>query len=117
MVGVDKLIEQPRLPNAGLADRGHHLAVPSMRLHQGLLQGLQLRLPPHEAGEAAGRGRLQARPQDASACHLVDFHRVAQAPDGHGSQRLDLHKALDQPQYCWRDQDRARHGHLLHAGR
>ena len=32
-------------------------------------------------------------------------------------QRLDLHKALDQPQHRGRDQDRARHGHLLHARR
>jgi hypothetical protein len=94
-VGVAKLIEQPRLPHAGLAHQRHHLTVPGLRLCQGLLQGLQLGLPPHKAGEATSRGRLQARPHHAGARHLVDFHWVAQAPDGHGPQRLDPHKALD----------------------
>ena len=83
-VEVAKLIEQPRLPHASLAHRSHYLAVPGMRLRQGLLQGLQLGLPPHEAGEAAGCSRLQARPHYTGARHLIDLHRVAQAPDGHG---------------------------------
>ena len=114
---VHHLVYQPGLPNTGLAHQRHHLAVPSLRLYQGLLQGFQLMLPPHEAGEAAGRSCLQPRPHHTGAHHLVDLHRVTQAPDWHDSQRLDLHKALDQPQYRRRDQDRARHGHLLHAGR
>ena len=37
---------------------GRHLALPGLRLRQGLLQGLQLLLPPHE----------RVRPRAAAAC-------------------------------------------------
>ena len=49
-VGVAELIEQPRLAHAGLADHGHHLAVPSLRL----LPGPAARSPARAAAPRSG---------------------------------------------------------------
>jgi len=55
---MHELIDEPRLPHAGLGDQGHHLAMPCPGLLQGLLQGQQLRLPSHEAGQSSRRAGL-----------------------------------------------------------
>ena len=48
-VGVDTLVHQARLAHARFPHQGHHLAMPGLRLCQGLVQRLQLVLPPHKA--------------------------------------------------------------------
>jgi hypothetical protein len=115
--GLDKLGEQPRLSHPCLAHHRHDLAVAHAGPVEGVPELLELGGTADEAGEAARGGRLEPRPHRASTRHLVDLHRLTQAPDGHSPQRLDLHQALDQPQHRRRDEDRARHDHLLHPGR
>ena len=46
------------------------------RLLQGLVQGRQLRLPPHKGGQPPRRKRLQARPGRAGAHELTHLHRI-----------------------------------------
>src|SRR4030095_3814446 len=60
VVRVDELIDQARFAHAGLADHGHHLAMPRTGPLQRLLQRRQLLLPSYEAGEPARRAGLQA---------------------------------------------------------
>ena len=48
---MDELVDQVRLPHAGLADHGDDLAMPRSSPLQRLLQGRQLLLPSYEAGE------------------------------------------------------------------
>jgi hypothetical protein len=55
---MDELIDQARLPHAGLADHGYYLAMTRPGLLQRLLQRRQLLLPSHEAGEPARRTGL-----------------------------------------------------------
>jgi hypothetical protein len=62
VVRMDELVDQARLPDARLAHRCHHLAVPCCRLLQRLPESRHLALPPHEAGEPPGCRRLQAPP-------------------------------------------------------
>jgi hypothetical protein len=50
-VGVDELVHQARLADTGLADQRHHLAMPRPRLLLSVAEGLELRLPPHKAGQ------------------------------------------------------------------
>jgi hypothetical protein len=116
-MGADVLVDQARLAHTRFPDEGDDLTMPGAGLCQGLLQDYHLLVPSDKARQAPRCSCLQARPHHASARHLIDLYRVAQAADGHGSQRLHLHEALDQPQHRWRDEDRPRHGHLLHAGR
>ena len=66
-------------------------------------------------------------PRAADACkrrrtgtgtdQLEHLHRLRQPLHRNRPQRVDLHQALDQPQGRGRQQDTARHGHLLHARR
>ena len=47
---------------------------------------------------------------------LEDLHRLRQAFNGHRADRGDLNKPLGEAQDGRREQNRARDGHLLHAG-
>ena len=51
---TQELVHQARLPHAGLANHGHHLALALPGPRQRLAQGLQLCLPSHEAGQPPG---------------------------------------------------------------
>src|SRR5262245_17095793 len=75
-VGVGELPEEAGFAHAGLADDGHHLAVTGTGLLQGLAQGLDLSLPSHKGGEAAGCGSLEAPARGSSANEFEDLYRV-----------------------------------------
>ena len=69
-VRVDHLIHQSRLADARLPHQGDHLALPGLRLGQGLVQRRQLVLPPHKGGESSRRSGLQAPAQMTGAHQL-----------------------------------------------
>ena len=97
-VGVDELVDQARLAHARLPHQRHHLAMPGLRLCQGLVQGLQLLLPPHKAREPPRGRRLQAPAQRTGPHQLKHLHGLGQPLDRHRPQGVDLHQALHQPQ-------------------
>ena len=55
-VRMDALVDQARLPHARLPDHRHDLAMARPGPLQGLVEGLELCLPPDEAGEPTGGG-------------------------------------------------------------
>ena len=73
---MGELVEEARLPHPGFADDRDHLTVPGPRLRQGLVQGLELCLPPHEGRQPPRRKRLQARTGRAGADQLIHLHRI-----------------------------------------
>ncbi len=115
-MGVSELPVEPGLADAGLAHDGHHLPVPGPRALERLAELLQLALAADEAGEAAGGRGLEARAHRGGPGQLVDLERRREPLDGQRAQRLDLHVPLGERQRLRREQDRPRHGHLLHAG-
>ena len=58
---MGELVEEPRLADPGLADHGHHLAVPGAGLLERLAELLEFGVAPDEPGEPAGGRRLEAR--------------------------------------------------------
>ena len=115
VVGVDELVDQARLPHAGLPDHGDDLAMPRPGLLQRLLQGRQLLLPSHEAGEPTRRCGLQAPADRTGPRQLKDLHGLGQPPDGKLSQGVDLHEALGQPEGRGSQPDTPRGRELLHT--
>ena len=95
---MGELVEEAGLAHPGFADDCHHLAVPGPGLFQGLVQGCQLRLPPHEGSQPPRCKRLQARAGRASAHQLTHLHGSGQSLDGHRAQGGDLDPPLCQPQ-------------------
>ena len=87
-------MEEAGLAHPGLADDCHHLAVPGPGLFQGLVQGRELRLPPHEGSQPPRRKGLQARAGRTSAHQLTDLHRLGQPLDGHRAQGGNLDPSL-----------------------
>jgi len=71
---MGELVEEAGLPDPRFSDDRHYLAVPGPGLFQGLVQGRELRLPPHEGGQPPRRKRLQARPGRASAHQFAYLH-------------------------------------------
>src|SRR5207249_2167026 len=55
-VGVGDLPDEPRLPDARLADERHHLAMPARRAAERLAELLELSVPAHKAAQPS-RGR------------------------------------------------------------
>ena len=66
VMGAGELVDQAGLAHPRLPNDRHDLAVAGASALQGLAQGLDLRLPPDEAGEPTGRKRLQTRPGGAA---------------------------------------------------
>ena len=66
-----QLVDQARLPDPGLADQGHELPLPLAGLPERPAQLLDLRLAPHEAGQAPGGRHLEARPLGGRAGQLL----------------------------------------------
>ena len=87
-VRVGHLPDEPRLPDAGLADDGHHLAVPARRAAERLPELLQLHVPAHEASEPARGRRGEPRAAGPRARQLVDLHRSASPFTGTGPSDL-----------------------------
>jgi hypothetical protein len=84
---------------------------------QRLLQGQQLLLPSHEAGEPPCRTGLQAAADGTGSNQLKDFHRFGQSPDRKLPQGIDLDQPFgesersgSQPNTTWR-------GELFHTRR
>jgi hypothetical protein len=84
---------------------------------QRLLQGRQLLLPSHEAGEPARRRGLQTPAHRTGPDQLKDLHGLWQPPDGKPPQGVDLHESLDQPEGRRRQPDTPRGRELLHPRR
>ncbi|HEX2184366.1 MAG TPA: hypothetical protein VHN78_02525 [Chloroflexota bacterium] len=59
-MGVHTFMHQAGLAQARFPHQGDHLAVARLRPCQGLVECLQLLLPPHEGREAPGSRGLQA---------------------------------------------------------
>ncbi len=114
---LGELTEEAGLPHPGLPDDRHHLAVPRPCPLQGLVQGREFRLPPHEGGQPPRPQRLQARAGWASAHQLAHLHGIRQALDGHRAQGDDLHQPLRQPQGLGRQPNGAGGRELFHTSR
>ena len=69
-VGVDKLMHQARLPHTCFPHQGDHLAVARLCLCQGLVERLQLLLPPYKRCQAPRGRRLQA-PAEMTGAHQL----------------------------------------------
>ena len=116
-MGMHKLIGQARLAHARFTHQRRHLAMPSLRLRQRLVQGVELVLPPHKARQPPGGGGLQAPPQRRDPDQLTRLHWRRQALDRHGPQGIDPHQALHQAPGGGGEQDGPRGGKLFHARR
>jgi hypothetical protein len=81
--GMGELVEEAGFADSGFPDDRHHLAMAGPRLRQCLVQGLKLRLPPHEGGQAACRERLQTRPSRTGAEQLTDLYGFEHPLDRH----------------------------------
>jgi hypothetical protein len=117
VVRVDTLMYQARLTHASFPHQSHDLAMPSLRLCQGLVYGVKLLLPPHERRESPGGGRLQAPVQTTGAQQLKHLDGLDQPLHRHGPQGGDLHQALHQVQGSRRQADRTGGRHLFHTRR
>src|SRR3972149_4507075 len=104
-------------PASPPAEEGHDRAVTGVRLGEGLAEGLQLRLPPHEAGEAPGGGGLEAGAGGGGPEELEDLHGVGQALDRDGPQGGDLNEALRKPEGLARQADAPGGRELFHPSR
>ena len=89
---------------------------PRGRCARMLLEGVQFRRASHEARQPPGRRGLQARARGGRAHDLVDLHRRLEPANRHRAQRLHVHPSPGEPHGVGGGQDRARLGHLLHAG-
>jgi len=95
-VGVDHLVDQAGLPHARLSYQGDHLALPGLRLGQGMVHRRQLVLPSHKGCQAPRGGGLQAPAQRTGTHQLKHRDRLRQALHRHRPQRGHLHQALHQ---------------------
>ena len=86
VMGPCKLVEEARFALQG-SPMTADLPVAALGPIQGLAQGLEFRLPPYEAGEPAGRKRLQARPGGDSTNQLEHVHGLWQPLDRHRAVR------------------------------
>src|SRR5215468_2918184 len=82
VVRVDELVDQARLPHAGLPHQRHHLAMTGPSPLQGLLQCRQLVLPPYEAGEPPCCAGLQTPSDRTGPDQLKDLHGLCEPLDG-----------------------------------
>ena len=114
---MGELVEEAGLAHPGFPDDRHHLAVPRPGLLQGLVQGREFRLPPHEGRQPPRRKRLQARAGRAGAHQLAHLHGSGQPLDGHRAQGGDLDPSLRQPQGLGRQPNAPGGRELFHAGR
>ena len=103
-MGMDELVEEARLPHAGLPDDGHDLAVPAAGSLEGPLELPHLAVAPDEPAEPLRGGGAQARPQGSSPDQLVDLDGVREALERHGPERRDLDEALGQAKRAGGDQ-------------
>ena len=113
-MGLDELVEEPRLAHARLPDHGHDLPMPPGRLLLRRLELLHLGVAAHEAGEPPRRRGLQPRADPPGAPDLVGLHRRGQALDRDRPEQVNLHVALGQRQRLGRDHYCAGIGDLLH---
>jgi hypothetical protein len=116
-VRAGELPEQAGLADSGLADHRDDLAVPGLRFLHGLVELLDLAVASDEAGEPARGGSVQPRADRSRPDDLVDLDRFGKALHRNGPSRRDLDVPLGELQSHRRQQDRARRGELLHAGR
>jgi hypothetical protein len=117
VVGVHELVDQARLPHARLAHERYDLAVSRPSLLQGLLQGQQLLLPAHKAGEPACRAGLQTPTDGTRSNQLKDFNRLCQSLDRKPPQGVDLHQPFGKSEGGSGQPDTTWGGQLLHARR
>src|SRR5437773_4691886 len=82
---------------------------------QRLLQGRQLLLPSHKAGEPTRRRGLQTPADRTGPDQLKDLYELWKPPDGKPPQGVDLDESLDQPEGRRRQPDTPRCRELLHT--
>ena len=114
---VAELEQEPGLADAGFPDDPDGL---SPALHDGgeeVLQGLELSIAADEVAEPARPVTLERRASRAHAEEAEHDDRLGAAPHGDGSHALAADVALDEPPRRLADQDGARLGGLLEAGR
>jgi len=109
-------VKETRLADAGLADQRHDLTAPAPRALEAPPKRLRLGGATDEAREAPGRRGLEAGAHRPGPEQLVHLDRVGEPAHGDRTERADLHEPFGQSERRRRDQDRARHRRLLHAG-
>ena len=75
-------MEEAGLAHPSVPDHRHHLPLPGASLAQGLVQGHEFRLPPHERGQLVRprpAGRVRAGPAPTSSWTSMGTG----IPDGH----------------------------------
>ncbi len=117
VVRPEELIEQPRLPHAGIADHRDELSPAPPGLLRRLAKLVHLRITADETGEAAGRCCLQARADARSAAELEDLDGFGHPLDRDRPECLHLDEALGELQHCERESDGAGRRELLHPRR
>ena len=84
------------LADAGLGDDAHHLSVARLGAGERRFQGMQIRVPAHEARESARSRHLEAGAKRSNAHEHEDPHRRLHPFHGERSQILQLEEAGDQ---------------------
>jgi hypothetical protein len=113
---VDEFPVQPRFPDARLAHYRDQLTVPRTRPSEGERKLPHLRVATDEPREPAGRRGMKARPDRRHAGDLIDLEWGRQSLHRPRTERAGKHISLDERESVGRQQNRARHGHLFHAG-
>ena len=116
-MGVDELVEEPRLADAGFAHDRDELALPLAGLRRRLADLIHLAVPPHEAAEAAGARRLEPGADGGSSRQLEHLDRRGDALDGNGTEWAHLHEFLGEAQGLGGEPGGAGRGELLHPRR
>ncbi len=113
-MGARELVEEPRLAHAGLADHRDDLAMTRLRLLQRPRQLIHFGIAADEAGEPAGRRRLEPRAHRSGPHELEDLDGRFQAPDRNRPDGSDLYVPLGETERRRGEQRRTGLGHLLH---
>ena len=117
VVGMDELIDQARLPHAGLPDEATTWPCPAPARSSACCSAVELLLPSHEAGEPPRRAGLQAPADRTGPDQLKDLHGLGQPLDRKLPQGIDLDQPFGQSEGRRGQPDTARRGELLHARR
>ena len=76
---TDQLVDEARLPDSGLADDRHDLALSLSGLPERSPELVDLRFPSHEAAEPPDGRDLESRPPRGGTGQLVDLDRLRQS--------------------------------------
>src|SRR5262249_40782071 len=112
---VLELVEQPGLSDACVADDRHGASCAADRSREGLFERRELRLPSHEARQAARSAALEPALEGADTEELVEPDRFGRTLHSRCPERLEVEEPRREGIGPLADDDAAGIGEALHA--